>query len=111
MKSSSTVHAEVSSRLLKKIQSFSLPDLVRRSHSIFLAARSIRSSTSIVASQDFVSTVTLSDAQQPSPIELEPAFEHLLRDVGLEESTILAHRQLLYDGPLSYALARRLTRR
>ena len=45
-----------------------------------------------MASQDFVSTVTLSDDQKASLMDLEPAFEHLLRDVGLEENTILALR-------------------
>ena len=34
----------------------------------------------------------LSEAEKISLINLEPAFEHLLRDVGLEESTILANR-------------------
>ena len=71
MKSSSTVHAEVSSRLHVSTQ---------------------------LVSQDFVSTVTQSDAQQSSLIELELAFQHLLRDVGLEESTILAlHHCMIKD--------------
>ena len=42
--------------------------------------------------QDFVSSVLLSEAEKASLINLKPAFEHLLRDVGLEESTILANR-------------------
>ena len=45
-----------------------------------------------MASQDFVSTVNLSDDQKASLVDLEPAFEHLLRDVDLEENTILALR-------------------
>ena len=45
-----------------------------------------------MASQDFVSTTVLSEVQQSALIDLEPAFEHLLRDVGLEEGTILALR-------------------
>ena len=46
----------------------------------------------IMASQDFTSSLTLTDAQKTSLTELEPAFEHLLRDVGLGEATILALR-------------------
>ena len=38
------------------------------------------------------SSLTLTDAQKTSLVELEPAFEHLLRDVGLDESTIWALR-------------------
>ena len=45
-----------------------------------------------MASQDFTSSLTLTDAQKTSLVELEPAFEHLLRDVGLDESTIWALR-------------------
>ena len=45
-----------------------------------------------MTSQDFVSTVALTDDQKASLMDLEPAFEHLLRDVGLEENTILALR-------------------
>ena len=45
-----------------------------------------------MASQDFTSSLTLTDAQKTSLTELEPAFEHLLRDVGLDESTIWALR-------------------
>ena len=91
MKSSSTVHAEVSSRLLKTSEHL-LPDLVCRSHSLFSPLAAFAVSTSIMASQDFISTVTLTDAQKSSLVELEPAFEHLLRDVGLEEGTIHALR-------------------
>ena len=36
----------------------------------------------VKSSQDFVSTVTLSDAQKASLIELVPAFEHFLRERG-----------------------------
>ena len=45
-----------------------------------------------MASQVFTSSLTLTDAQVTSLVELEPAFEHLLRDVGLDESTIWALR-------------------
>ena len=43
-------------------------------------------------SQDFISSLTLTDAEKASLAELEPAFERLLRDVGLEESTVWALR-------------------
>ena len=60
------------------------------------SSRSLRSLRRIYAvimtSQDFAPTVTLSDDQNTALIDLEPAFEHLLRDVGLDESTILALR-------------------
>ena len=45
-----------------------------------------------MASQGFVSTVTLTDAQKSALVDLEPVLEHLLIVVGLEESTILALR-------------------
>ena len=45
-----------------------------------------------MASQDFVSSLVLTEAQVSSLVEIEPAFEHLLRDVGLEEETIRALR-------------------
>ena len=45
-----------------------------------------------VASQVFSSTLTLTDEQKSSLPQLEPAFEHLHRDVGLAEDTIYALR-------------------
>ena len=40
----------------------------------------------------FTSSLALTDAQKASLAELEPAFEHLLRDVGLDGSTMCAIR-------------------
>ena len=45
-----------------------------------------------MASQVYTSTLTLTDEQKSSLPQLEPAFEHLLRDVGLAEDTIYALR-------------------
>ena len=76
---------EVSSRLLK-LRAFT-PVLFA-----FLSCSSQFLPTSIMASQDFVSSLVLTEAQVSSLVELEPAFEHLLRDVGLQEETIRALR-------------------
>ena len=64
---------DVSSRLLFPS---SLPSLSYFSHFLL---------SSIMASQDFVSSFVLAEAQVSSLVELKPAFEHLLRDVGLRE--------------------------
>ena len=40
-----------------------------------------------MASHDFVSSLVLTEAQVSSLVELGPAFEHLLRDVGLQEAS------------------------
>ena len=45
-----------------------------------------------MAFQDFVSTSVLSEVEKSVLIDVEPPFEHLLRDVGIEEGTIFAHR-------------------
>ena len=45
-----------------------------------------------MASQVYTSTLTLTDEQKSSLPQLEPAFEHLLRDVELAEDTIYALR-------------------
>ena len=50
-----------------------------------------------MASQDYSSTLTLTDEQKSSLSQLEPAFEHLLRDVGLAEDTIYALRHCRID--------------
>ena len=46
---------------------------------------SLASCSRLMASQDFDSSLVLAEAQVSSLAELEPAFEHLLRDVGLQE--------------------------
>ena len=45
-----------------------------------------------MAAQDYTSTINLTDEQKTSLPKLEPAFEHLLRDVGVAEDTIYALR-------------------
>ena len=47
-------------------------------------------STSTVASQDFVSAVTLTGQQITEAGQLEPSFGHLLRDAKVDNGTILA---------------------
>ena len=42
--------------------------------------------------QDFVSRVTLTDAQREVLPTLEPSFEHLLHDAKVDPATILALR-------------------
>ena len=42
--------------------------------------------------QDFVSRVTLTDAQRKVLPTLEPSFEHLLHDAKVDSATILALR-------------------
>ena len=45
-----------------------------------------------VNAQSFQSRCVLTEAQKTSAVSLEPAFEHLLRDVGVDEATIWAFR-------------------
>ena len=45
-----------------------------------------------MASQDFVSTIVLTEQQIAAADQLEPSFEHLLRDSKVDNSTILALR-------------------
>ena len=45
-----------------------------------------------MAAQDYTSTLYLTDEQKSSLPQLEPAFEHLIRDVGVAEDTIYALR-------------------
>ena len=70
---------EIVASLLKLHGNFflTLPLAVFAVYAVFTAV--------IMTSQDFASTVTLSDDQKTALIDLEPAFEHLLRDVGLDE--------------------------
>ena len=50
------------------------------------------SSGQVVDDQAFQSKRVLTDDQRARAITLEPAFEHLLREVGVDEATIWALR-------------------
>ena len=58
----------------------------------FLAVSVILRFIENMASQDFASLVTLTDQQLADAIQLEPSFEHLLRDAKVDNATILALR-------------------
>ena len=77
-------------RVCSKLQSISSSPVTRALRRLRRIYSSIHAD--IMTSQEFTSSLALTDAQKASLGELEPAFEHLLREVGLDESTICALR-------------------